>query len=137
MSTAPSTNPYAPPEVPVVAQPVQIDFRVAAVEESLRILEANPGRDPDELGVSLVLPADVRGPQHLRYIARMTLVRLVVGIAGLAAGALLSTALEKFVMWAGVPNAATLAGTIFFGGGGMVLLLVNAMLIRWSVIRAL
>jgi len=136
MTASSSTNPYAPPESPVVAQPVQIDFRVAAVEESLRILEANPGRDPDELGVSLVLPADVKGPRRLKHIARMTLLRLVLGIAGLAAGGLFAAATEK-PMVAGIPKAVTGTAAVVCGGGGILLLLANAMLIRWSVIRAL
>ena len=77
MSQPPSTNPYASPSVP--AAPPTIDFREAAVEESLRLIEAAPGRDPDELGRSLVLPADADGFGRLRWIGRMMLVRLVAG----------------------------------------------------------
>ena len=135
MSASP-TNPYAPPEAPLVAQPVEIDFRVAAVEESLRILEANPGRNPDELGVSLVLPADVEGPRHLRRIGRMTLVRLVLGIAGLLVGALCATAAEKRMI-PGLPQVVIGTAAAVCGGGGILLLLTSSLLVRRSVVRAL
>lgn len=133
MSAPPFANPYAPP---LTAEPVQLDFRQAAVEESLRILEANPGRDPDSLGVSLVLPADAKGPARLAHIGRMTLVRLVAGIGGLAAGALLA-AVEGRLQEIGVPEAATMLVAATCSLGGIGLLLCHAMLTRWSVQRNL
>jgi hypothetical protein len=135
MSSSPAANPYAPPQAP--PQPVEIDFRQAAVEESLQILEANPGRTMDDLGLSLVLPADVDGPARIRHIGRMTLLRLVLGIAGLACGALLA-AIESWIADNFlIPQAVTMtiaAGCTF---GGIGLLLASVFCVRWSVRRAL
>jgi hypothetical protein len=133
MSAPPLANPYAPP---LTAEPVQLDFRQAAVEESLRIVQANPGRDPDTLGVSLVLPADPAGPARLAYLGRMTLVRLAAGIGGLGLGAVLAAA-EGRLRELGVPEAATMLVAASCSLGGITLLLCHAMLTRWAVQRCL
>jgi MFS family permease len=132
MSIATSLNPYAPPP-----GPVQIDFREAAVEESLRILEAGHGRTADELGVSLVLPSDVSGPATLRQIARMTLLRLIFGGGGIVAGGILAGLHKTLNQQWQVPDwrLAAIAGICSFGGIG--LLLANAFLVRQTVQRAL
>ncbi|HZL87748.1 MAG TPA: hypothetical protein VFB96_05175 [Pirellulaceae bacterium] len=132
MSVAESLNPYAPPP-----GPVQIDFREAAVEESLRLLQAGGGRTADELGVSLVLPADVAGLRALRHIARMTLVRLIVGIVGIAVGGILAVLHQtieqqwRISEWLlmGIAGACSL--------GGIGLLLSNVFFVRSTVRRAL
>jgi hypothetical protein len=137
--SAPSANPYAPPPAP--PEPTQIDFREAAVEESLRIIEAAPGRPIDDLGVSLVLPADVEGPVKIRHIGRMTLLRLVLGIAGLALGALLAALENVLSERLLIPQplrpglVMTVAACCTFGGIG--LLLASAFCVRRSVRRYL
>jgi hypothetical protein len=128
-------NPYAPPSTP--AEPVQIDFRQAAVEESLRILEANPGRVPEDLGTSLVLSMGSEGLAHLRYIGWMTLVRLVLGILGLAAGAGIAGVSDWIQRNWGLPEAVVLSAAAACSLGGIGVLLANAMLSRWHVQRAL
>ena len=134
--TAPlSANPYAPPHVP--AQPVEIDFRQAAVEESLLILEANPGRGMDDLGLSLVLPADINGPARLRHIGRMTLLRLVLGILGLALGALLAATETWFNRELGIPIGVTMSLAACGTLGGIGLLFSSVFCVRWGVRRAL
>jgi hypothetical protein len=136
MSAPPSANPYAPPQTPT--GPLQLDFREAAVEQSLQIMAANPGRAPEELGISLVLPAgDDRGPDRLRWIARMTLVRLVLGVVGLAVGALIGTAVDGILREQGIPKDPAMVVAALCSLGGMALLLLNAWLIRRSVQRAL
>jgi hypothetical protein len=134
MSAIPA-NPYAPPTAP--PEPVQIDFRQAAVEESLRILEANPGRVPEDLGVSLVLSMGSKGLNHLRYIGRMTLVRLGLGILGLAAVAGLAGVNDWIQLNWGLPEAAVLSAAAVCSLGGIGLMLANALLNRWHVQRAL
>ncbi len=134
--SAPSANPYAAPP-----EPVQIDFREAAVEESLWIIEAAPGRPLDDLGVSLVLPADVQGPARIRHIGRMTLLRLVLGIAGLLLGALLAACehvLSERLMLPqalrpGLVMCVAACGTF----GGIGLLFSSVFCVRWSVRRYL
>ena len=133
MSAPPIANPYV---APLTSEPLQLDFRQAAVEESLRIVAANPGRDPDTLGVSLVLPGDANGPARLAHIGRMTLVRLAAGIVGLAAGAVLAAA-ESRLQEIGVPEAATMLVAAACSLGGISLLLCHALLTRWSVQRSL
>jgi len=105
--SAPSANPYAPPQTP--PEPAELDFRQAAVEESLRIIEANPGRPIDDLGVSLVLPADVEGPARIRHIGRMTLLRLMLGLVGLALGALLAAVESRLSQDWQIPHWLTIA----------------------------
>jgi hypothetical protein len=129
--SAPSANPYAPPQA--LPEPVQIDFRQAAVEESLRIIEANPGRPIDDLGVSLVLPADVQGPARIRHIGRMTLVRLVLGLAGLALGALLASLDVRLNRDWLVPHWLTITVAVCCSLGGFVCLLATMYCVRWSV----
>jgi hypothetical protein len=133
--SAPSANPYASPQAP--PEPVEIDFRQAAVEESLRIIEAHPGRPIDDLGVSLVLPADVAGPARLRHIGRMTLLRLVLGIAGLALGALLA-AVESTLSrdWL-IPQWLTMTVALCCTLGGIGLLFASVFCVRWGVRRHL
>jgi hypothetical protein len=132
MSVAETINPFAPPPTPA-----QIDFREAAVEESLRLLEANPGCHPDELPLSLVLPADVGGVAVLRHIARLTLVRLILALSGLAAGALLAAVQGKLAGLVHVSQGLilTLAGLCSIGG--IVLLSSSVFLVRRTVRRAL
>ena len=119
--SAVSANPYAPPTGP--SEPVQIDFRQAAVEESLRILEANPGQVPEDLGVSLVLSMGSEGLEHLRHIGWMTLVRLVLGIVGLAAGAGLAGVSDWMQMNWGLPEAVVLSVATLCSLGGIGMLL--------------
>lgn len=132
MSVAESLNPYAPSP-----GPVQIDFREAAVEESLRMLKAGGGRTADELGVSLVLPADVSGPRTLRHIARMTLARLIVGIVGIAAGGILACLHQIIEQQWRISDLLlmSIAGVCSLGGIG--LLLSNVFFVRRTVRRAL
>ena len=134
MSAPPSANPYAPPQS---LEPVQIDFRQAAVEESLRILEANPGRGMDELGMSLVLPADVQGPAKVQHIGRMTLVRLLLGIGGLAIGAGLAAMEANLRVHWGIDGGLTLIAAGCCSLGGMALLFASIPLVRRGVRRAL
>ena len=133
--SAPSANPYAPPQAP--AEPVQIDFRQAAVEESLRILEANRGRAPEDLGLSLVLPMGVEGLARLRHIGRMTLVRLALGVGGLAAGGGLAGLEGRLRQDWGLPGWLILSVGLVCSLGGISLLLANMLFIRRSVRRAL
>jgi hypothetical protein len=133
--SAPSANPYAPPQTP--PEPALLDFRQAAVEESLRIIEANPGRPIDDLGVSLVLPADVEGPARLRHIGRMTLLRLVLGLVGLALGALLAACEDRLNRELLVPQWLTIAVASVCSLGGMALLFASVFCVRWSVRRHL
>lgn len=130
-----SANPYAPPSGP--PEPVQIDFRQAAVEESLRIVEASPGQLPEDLGVSLVLSMGSEGLTHLRHIGRMTLVRLVLGIVGLAAGAGLAGGNDWLQKNWGLPEAVVLLFAAACSLGGIGLMLANSLLCRWHVQRAL
>lgn len=132
MSASDSLNPYAPP-----AAPPQLDFREAAVLESLRLLEANPGRLPDELPMSLVLPADESGPAWLRYIGRMTLLRLVLGIAGLVMGAVLAAVSGPVQRNTGVPAEAVITLAAPCSIGGIAIMLANSLLVRRAVRRAI
>ena len=134
MSAPPSVNPYAPPQS---LEPVQIDFRQAAVEESLRILEANPGRGMDDLGVSLVLPADVEGPAKVRHIGHMTLVRLLLGIGGLAIGAGLAAMEGNLRVHWGIDEGLTLTAAGCCSLAGMALLFASIPLVRRGVRRGL
>src|SRR5688572_15322232 len=117
---ATNINPYAPPQ-----SEFPIDFRNAAVEESLRIVARSGGRPIEDLGVSLVLPAEGSGDATLRRIGWSTLARLVFGILGIACGGLLGVLSEQMpeqvplsqteVLWIGVPSVV----------GGILLLLLN------------
>jgi hypothetical protein len=131
MHLDPPANPYASPQVP--PEPAQLDFRQAAVEESLRIIEAHPGRPIDDLGVSLVLPADVAGPARIRHIGRMTLVRLLLGVAGLALGALLAAQEARLNLHLQVPQWLTLTVASCFSLGGFGLLFAAVYSVRFSV----
>jgi hypothetical protein len=135
MSHPNSANPYASPSTPA-ASPT-IDFREAAVEESLLRIEAAPGRDPDELGLSLVLPADVDGFSRLRWIGRMMLVRLVLGIAGIVAGGILAATEAKLRATLGLAewHVLTVAGICSLGGIG--LLLTSVFFVRRAVRRGI
>lgn len=134
MSAVPA-NPYAPPTTP--PEPVQIDFRQAAVEESLRILEASHGRAPEDLGVSLVLSMGSEGLAHLRHIGRMTLLRLVLGILGMAAGAGIGAAHKWLQLQLGVNEAVAMSVALACSLSGIGLLLANAMLTRRHVRKAI
>jgi hypothetical protein len=133
--SAPSANPYAPPQTP--PEPVELDFRQAAVEESLRIIEAHPGRPIDDLGVSLVLPADVEGPARIRHIGRMTLLRLILGLVGLALGALLAAVEARLSQDWQIPHWLTVTVASVCSLGGMALLFASIFCVRWSVRRHL
>jgi hypothetical protein len=130
MSASEPLNPYAPP-----ALPAELDFREAAVLESLRLWEANPGRSAEDLGISLVLPADESGPAWLRHIGRMTVVRLVLGIAGLLIGALLAAVSGAISQSIGVPSGMVIALAAPFSIGGIVILAANVIFARRTVRR--
>jgi hypothetical protein len=135
MSHPDSVNPYASSSTP--AAPPTIDFREAAVEESLRLIEAAPGRDPDELGRSLVLPADANGFARLRWIGRMMLVRLVLGIAGIVAGGVLAATEAKLRATLGLAEWHVLTVAGFCSLGGIGLLLTSVFFVRRSVRRGI
>jgi hypothetical protein len=135
MSYPDPANPYASPSAPAV--PPTIDFREAAVEESLRVIEAAPGRDPDELGLSLVLPADAEGFTRLKSIGRMILVRLVLGIAGIVVGGILAATEGKLRAALGLAEWHVLTVAAFCSLGGIGLLLANVFFVRWGVRRGI
>jgi hypothetical protein len=133
MSIAEHENPYATPR-PEVA----IDFREAAVEESIRLLaESGGGRPMEDLGVSLVLPVGPEGVRTLRWIGRMVLVRLVSGIGGLVLGALLAAAQESLTKQWNVPEALSLTVAATCSLGGILVLLLNPYFMRRATRRAL
>jgi hypothetical protein len=105
--------------------------------ESLRLWEANPGKLPEELGTSLVLPADASGPAWLRHVGRMTLLRLVLGIAGLILGAALAAVSSTAERSTGLPSAAFIAVAAPCSLGGMGILLANVFLVRRAVRRGI
>lgn len=131
MSQPNPANPYASPAAP--AAPPTIDFRETAVEESLRLIEAAPGCDPDELGVSLVLPADPEGLALLRFIGRWLLVRLVLGIAGIAAGGILAAVEGRLRATFGLAGWQILAFAAYCSLGGIMLLLTCPWFVRRAV----
>lgn len=133
MSLAEHENPYATPR-PEVA----IDFREAAVEESIRLLAESGGRRPmEDLGVSLVVPVGPEGVRTLRWIGRMVLVRLVSGIGGLVSGALLASAQENLTKQWNVPEALSLTIAAVCSLGGILVLLFNPYFVRRATRRAL
>jgi hypothetical protein len=133
MSLAEHENPYATPR-PEVA----IDFREAAVEDSIRLLaDSGGGRTIEDLGVSLVVPVGPEGVRRLRWIGRMVLLRLVSGIGGLALGALLASAQENLTKQWNVPEALSLSVAATCSLGGICVLLLNPYFMRRAARRAL
>jgi len=129
MSTS-NINPYALPQ-----SDLPLDFREAAVEESLRLVSMASGRPVEDLGVSLVLPVAPSRRDTLQWMGWMTLLRLVLGIGGVVAGGVLAWA-SRTLMERGLPEWQIMSIAAFCSIGG-ILLLFNWFFIRAGVRRAL
>jgi hypothetical protein len=132
MSSVEYENPYATPR-PEVA----IDFREAAVEESIRLLSQADGRAIQDLGLSLVVPIGPEGLTTLRAVGRGVLVRFVLGISGIAAGAGLAATNEWLTKHWQIPDTATLTVAMFCSVGGIILLLLNPYFVRRATRHAI
>lgn len=129
---ATNINPYAPPQ-----SEFPIDFRNAAVEESLRIVARSGGRPIEDLGVSLVLPTEGSGAATLRWIGWSTLARLVLGILGVVFGGLLGVLSDHMLEQLPLNQAEVLWIGVSCVVGGLLLLLLNGMFTRATVRRGI
>jgi hypothetical protein len=132
MATIEQENPYAAPR-----PDVPIDFREAVVEESIRLLAEAGGRPIETLGVSLVVPLGAEGVRTLRWIGWMVLLRLVLGIGGLAAGAGLAAAHERLTKQWQFPEELTLAIALTCSLGGIGVMLLSPYFMRRATRRAI
>ena len=65
------------------------DFRAEAVTASTELLRAHSG-DASEAGVSYCIPADADGRDYLAELRRRSIVAMVLGIGGIAAGGVIA-----------------------------------------------
>jgi hypothetical protein len=132
MATSNFDNPYASPR-----PDVPLDFREAAVVQSRQLLLYASGQPIEDLGKSLVVEVDPPRHDVLRHIGRMTLLRLVLGFGGIAAGGLLAMAQEALRARWGVDETLLLLVAAACSLSGFAILFSNWSLTRRTVRKTL